>query len=400
MRRVVSLILMLAFAATAVYAQKMDKKHLNVVVFARDSHLLDALHIYDNLIEGHDCATAGVMVGVNTFPSDSSYYAWAYNLPRYGLGLSYSNMSGIRCHPESGSRLGDAYTLFGYAHVDLVRTRHFSFGPNLEFGASYVTKRWNAETNPKNYYVGTPVLVMIGVGLEASFHITPEWEVGANAMLTHRSNGMLKVPNYGLNEFASGAFVRYNLSDKYLDHRGACPVERPSFKNWLFDIYFSAGVHSCDAERHVYQQYVLKEGEPNRWGSFRPWLRLNLGGTVSYRYHPLLATGVGVDVSYTGNWKRLADYYELKYGSPTTTCPVYVGAYIQQSFFYENIEIGIGFGVYLFKRLGIEDSTWNYQRTLIRYHIPKAGDIFFGFAMRAHRFDRSDTLEFSVGKRF
>ena len=124
------------------------------------------------------------------------------------------------------------------------------------------------------------------------------------------------------------------------------------------------------------------------------------------RYHPLFATGIGLDLSYTQNWKRLAEYAAIQAahdGQPATTpqtCPVYLGAYIQQSFFYKNVEIGIGLGVYLFKKLAIEDSTWNYQRTLIRYHIPKAGNIFFGFAMRAHKFDRSDTLEFSFGKRF
>lgn len=193
--------------------------------------------------------------------------------------------------------------------------------------------------------------------------------------------------------------MRYDLSDRHLGRRGASP-ERPEFKKWLFDIYFSGGVHSCDAERGLYLEHVLKEGEENRWGSFRPWLRLNLGGTALFRYHPIFATGIGLDVSYTQNWKRLGEYYELVHGTAAKTCPVYVGAYLQQSFFYRNVEVGIGLGVYLFKKLGIEDSTWNYQRALIRWHLPKAGNIFLGFAMRAHRFDRSDTLEFSLGKRF
>lgn len=106
-------------------------------------------------------------------------------------------------------------------------------------------------------------------------------------------------------------------------------------------------------------------------------------------------------MSYTENWRRLAEYWELTHdGEKTSTCPVYVGAYLQQSFYYRNVEVGIGLGVYLFKKLGIEDSKWNYQRALIRYHFPKAGGIFLGFAMRAHSFDRSDTLEFSFGKRF
>ena len=393
-----------ALVAMTSKAQTMDKDHLNVSVYARESHLLNGLWIYDKLIIDKDCLTSGVSVGVNTKPSDNNYWAWAWNLPQYGLGFSYSNMGSIKCRP--GSSLGDAYTLYGHAHFDLVRTRHFTFGPNMEFGASYITKTWNAVTNPLNSFVGTPVLVMVGMGLEAGFHITPQWEIGLNAMLTHRSNGMFKVPNHGLNEIATSLYLKYNLAERHLGGRGPKP-EEPEYRKWIYDIYFSAGVHSCDVERVVYQSIILpEEGGPDKWADSRQWLRLNLGGTVSYRYHPLFATGIGLDLSYTQNWTRLAEYAEIQArhdgvdAGTVSTCPVYLGAYIQQSFFYKRVEIGIGLGVYLFKRLAIEDSDWNYQRTMIRYHIPKAGNIFIGFAMRAHKFDRSDTLEFSFGKRF
>ncbi len=402
MKKIVFAVISLAVLASGAWtlsAQTPDSGHISVSAFARGSHLMDALHIYDNLIETYDFASAGVRAGLNTRPEDGDWYSWAYNFPNYGLGFSWSNMGGVKCHPESSSRLGDAYTLFGYAQFDFLKTRRFSFGPAIELGLSYMTRKWDAVTNPKNLYVGTRMLVMFGAGLEATVSITPKWEAGANVFLTHRSNGMMRTPNYGLNEISAGAFVRYNLNDRPLGRRGAAP-QRPEFKKWLFDVYFSGGVHSCDAERGVYRKYVLKDGDENRWGTFRPWLRLNLGGTVSYRYHPIFATGVGVDVSYTENWKRLGEYWELVHGTPVKTSPVYVGTYIQQSFFYRNVEVGIGLGVYLYKKLGIEDSTWNYQRALIRWHIPKAGNIFLGFAMRAHRFDRSDTLEFSLGKRF
>lgn len=123
---------------------------------------MDGMGIYENLIETHDFASAGIMVGLNTRPEDNDWYAWAYNFPHYGLGFSYANMSGVKCHPESASGLGDAYTLFGYAHFDLLKTRHFSFGPNLELGTSFMTRKWDAVTNPKNFYVGTSVLIMVG----------------------------------------------------------------------------------------------------------------------------------------------------------------------------------------------------------------------------------------------
>jgi len=389
-------ILLLCFCC-GLSAQTFDKEHTIVGGYLRNSHMLNGLDIYDRLIESHDCATAGVTVGLHTLPGDNEYYGWAYNYPQYGFGFQYSNMSGIKCQPGSG--LGDVYTLYGYTQIDFVKTRYFSFGPNLELGASYLTRKWDAVNNPKNLFVGTKVLVFLGMGVEASFHITPQWEMGMDVMLSHRSNGMLKVPNYGLNELGASVFLKYSINDRYLGRRGPRP-ELPDLKNWIFDIYFTGGVHSCDPERHVYEDAIAASGEENKWSQSKSWTRLNIGGTVAYRYHPMFSTGVGLDVFYTGNWKKLAECYEQKYGETVKTSPIYVGAYIQQSIYYKNFEVGIGLGVYLYKKLAIEDSTWNYQRTLLRYHIPKAGDIFFGIAMRAHQFDRSDTIEFCFGKRF
>ena len=49
-------------------AQTMDREHLNVNAYVRESHLLNGLWIYDKLIDTKDCVTAGVSVGVNTKP--------------------------------------------------------------------------------------------------------------------------------------------------------------------------------------------------------------------------------------------------------------------------------------------------------------------------------------------
>ena len=369
----------------------------SVEVFARNTHMLNALNIYDNLITSTDCITAGGTLGFNTDPLDDNWWSWAYNYPQYGLGFSYTSMGELACRP--GGKLGDVFTLFGYFKSNLLSHSVFSLSPKLEFGASYLTKTWHPRTNALNTYVGTPILVMVGMGLEIGWNMTPNVEIGATAMLVHRSNGMLKTPNHGLNELSTGAFLKYSFSEKYLGKRGVKPTP-PDFKRLIFDVYFTSGVHSCDAERHVYDKLCKLNGQENRWNEQRPWKRLNVGGTVSWRYHPAFASGVGLDVSYTENWKRLSEYYDVQYGTPVKTCPIYVGAYLQQSFYYENVEIGIGLGAYLFKRTGIEDSSWNYQRAYIRYHFSKWDKLWAGFGFRAHSFDRSDMLEFTIGHRF
>lgn len=387
-----------------IYAQRMDEEHMCIGTYVGNSHMLNVLNLHDNLLLTTDCLTAGINVGVRTKPSDRNYWAWAWNLPTYGIGFSYMNTGSLKFRP--GSSLSDVYTLYGYSHFDLVRVSGFTFGPNIEFGVSYTSKTWDPVTNPANFFVGTQMLVMVGAGLEAGYHITPQWEAGVSAMLTHRSNGMARVPNHGLNEIRSSLYVRYNLNGQQPRDCGPKP-EEPEYKKLSFDVYFSAGVHNCDVERVVYQDIILQQTKgQDEWRKSKQWLRLNLGGMTAWRYHPLLSTGIGMDLTYTQNWRRLEEYTRLKikhdtgHDSEETTCPVYLGAYIQQSFHYRNLEIGIGLGVYLFKRLGIEDSTWNYQRVMMRYHFPELNDLFVSFGFRANMFDRSDNLEFTVGKRF
>lgn len=407
MKHTLKKILLTAIAtimSSYIHAQKMDEEHLCIGTYVGNSHMLNVLNIYENLLRTTDCLTAGINVGVRTRPSDCNYWAWAWNLPTYGIGFSFSNMSGMHFRP--GSSLSDVYTLYGYSHFDFVRAGGFSFGPDIEFGVSYTPKTWDPALNPANFFVGTQLLVMVGVGLEAGYHFAPRWEAGISAMLTHRSNGMTKVPNHGLNEFRSSLYMRYDLNGKEIRDRGPMP-EEPGYSRLSFDIYFSGGVHNCDVERVIYQDIILPQnGGKDEWRKSKQWLRLNLGGTVSCKYHPLLSTGIGMDLTYTQNWRRLAEYAEIKAGHETgrevhvSTCPVYLGAYIQQSFHYRNLEIAVGLGIYLFKKLAIEDSTWNYQRVMIRYHFPEMQGLFVSFGFRANMFDRSDNLEFTIGKRF
>ena len=61
--------------------------------------------------------------------------------------------------------------------------------------------------------LSAPFMAYFGVGAFAKFHIGPRWEVGADFMFRHYSNGRLALPNEAINALGAGVFARYRLSD-------------------------------------------------------------------------------------------------------------------------------------------------------------------------------------------
>lgn len=357
-------------------------------------YLLNGLDIYETLIDSKVYGLGQVETGFRPVADDGDYYSWAFNRPISSLGFSYIGTGSLKF--KGDSRMGDLFTLYGSFQADLVRTSVFGFGPYVNLGATYTRYKYDPVTNPANFYVGSNVIVLIGAGFDFHFRAGKHFEPGLRLGMSHRSNGMLRVPNFGLNKLQASVYLRYNIDDNDCGRREGPGPEMPQFKKWNWDVYFSGGVHSCDVERGINDE----RPEGQKWELSHPWLRLNLGACCSYRYHPIFSTGVGVDLFYTQNARRLEECEKQISGRDVKLSPFYCGTYLQQNFRYKNVVASIGFGVYLYKNLGPEDSGWNYQRAAIRFYMPKASDIFVGFAMRAHSFDRSDTLEFTFGKRF
>lgn len=390
--KVIKLLLVFVVSAKSLCCSAEDNDRISVAAGGGAGYMVNSLDIYGNLIDtkvyGHGFAEVG-------FRSDKTddYYSWAFNRPTGSLGFSFLGTGAIQCKP--GSSLGHLYTLYGCFQTDVLRTSCFSFGPYLDWGLTYTDKKYDASANPGNLYVGSNIIMLFGAGLEFRFHTDGHFEPGLRLGYAHRSNGMLKVPNFGLNMFQAGMFLKYNIDETEFRHRGSRP-ELPQFKHWAYDVYFSTGVHSCDVERGVNESLPEKQ----KWEPGKQWLRLNLGASCNYQYHPIFSTGLGLDLFYTQNYKRLEECEKIMTGKELHLCPVYCGAYIQQNFHYKRVMASIGLGVYLYKNLGPEDSKWNYQRVAIKYFFDKAANVFLGFAMRAHSFDRSDTWEFTIGKRF
>lgn len=383
-----------------------DRNHFGASAYVRGAHIFDSKKMYDNLLDGRsDYPVAGIEIQHNTSPADSSWFAWAYNYPSFGFGFSFAAQNSLPF--RNGSAFGNIWNLYGHARFDAWKGRIFSFGPTLEFGPAFTGKNYHPTLNPMNKYVGSKVFVLIGGGLEASFHIGKHWEVGANATVFHHSNGMLAVPNWGINEVSAGVFARGNIEERhYVQRKKEEQPERPSFNMWNIDVYASFGFHSCGAEFDAYNNNV--EDPSLKKYNFKAHPRAVIGAGCVCRYHPVFGTGLIADLFYTSNTRELQECDRILHSQEeidrlgyTKYCPVYVGLGLIQEVYYGDFAFHIELGAYVFQHLGIEEAiSWSYQRVGFRYYIPKAANLFVGFDMKAHKFDRSDCLEFTLGMRF
>lgn len=394
MKRLFMMVIALSVALPALSGPKtsiFNKEHINVSVHGRYQHMLDWHDIYNDMLKTHGSALMGVQVGLDTHPSDRSWWANAYNYPSISLGFSYDNAGSMRS--RAGTNIGNFYNLYLATEFDFFRAGIFSFGPVLELGMSYTTDKFNPRRNVSNKFIGSNILANLAGGLEASFRVHPHWEMALTGYFVHHSNGMTCSPNLGTNQLAVGTKVKYYLAPQVTDKR--IPLEKPDYPKGLrWNIYAAFGGHSCDWELNAKgpEAYPVK---------YR--LRAILGAEASYRYHRLLSTGLGIEGNYADNAYRETDMLILGTEDPNGYSPFYTSVHLAQYFHYSNLSVNFTFGVYTYKKTGlIEDMARCFQRIGVRYHLPsfKTGQMFVGLGMRAHYFDRSYCIEYGTGITF
>jgi hypothetical protein len=139
----------------------------------------------------------------------------------------------------------------------------------------------------------------------------------------------------------------------------------------------------------------------------------SLSGEFMYRYAPRYATGLGLDLFYSSNMKELEASDRIVYGDEAVDncpgyCPISVGISVVQEIYWRNFAVHIAIGAYPFRHKGVNgpeakeagdrERGWHYEKAGLRYYIPKAHNLFFGFGIKSHSI-KAEYLEFSTGIR-
>ena len=389
-------------------AQKLRAK--DMVVTAHGWYGTDMERTRPNL-KTYGYTTYEASVGFQTNPNDSSAYARQFGYPMLNFGFSLARMGEFKFYDQT--KFSDLYSLYGSFERSLLRKKRFSLGYLLDFGATYNPDRYDPVNNPGNNWLSSPVMAYFGAGAFIKFHVGRRWEIGADAMFRHYSNGRLALPNEALNALGAGLFARYRLDDyDYKEYTGIPRIKADYKRGMQYMIVLGGGVHTCMAEWNA--KVETEDDVTKKSGiKLKAHPKLSISVDALYRYALRYASGMSLDVFYSSNMKELEASDRIVYGDEAVEkCPGYspisVGLALVHEVYWHNLAVHVAVGAYPYRHKGVNgveakeagdrERGWHYEKAGLRYYFPKLGDTFLGFAIKSHSV-KAEYLEFSAGVR-
>ncbi len=165
------------------------------------------------------------------FPSMGNYnwqHFWA--MPTIGVGFVGMDLGNPKI-------LGQAFALYPYLLVPIVKRPHFHLNYKIGVGVSFFTKTWNrcdtlsgVNAATANSTIGSVMNVYLETGANFEFPIKNNFSITADIGYNHMSNGSVLQPNGGLNMLhaqigAKYTFEKCNHCDKPLPPTGKFPYD-------------------------------------------------------------------------------------------------------------------------------------------------------------------------------
>jgi hypothetical protein len=274
-----------------------------------------------------------------------------------GLSFSYVNF-------KNDEKLGKAINLALYTEPYLYHSHRFQFSLRGGAGLSYLTRVYDAETNPENLFFSKPISFLLTLGTTASYLIHSTLNVTLSAQFSHISNGGTKYPNWGINYPTAGIGVEYQFNKQELPLRKHIPF---SHRPWKLLAHSLAGRHLADGTKRI--ALVLNTGLVKQVS------RVN-------------GVGLGGDVEYDAVNKVLEERTGQAFDELRASLS------LQHYFFYGDLLFGQQVAYYI-TSINPNESGKVYQRYFLTYRFNKHW--YGGFSLKAH-LGISDYLSFSIGR--
>lgn len=401
-------------------------KKSDILIGAHGWYGFDIENIRPQPLTYNGYMTYEASVGFQTNPESGCQYAQAFGYPTLSVGLSLASMGDFKM--ADNTRFPNLYSVFGSFERSLLRTKVFSMGYQFDFGATYNPGRYDPVGRPSDNWLSSPFMAYFGAGAFAKFHVGKHWEIGADFMFRHYSNGRLALPNEALNALGGGIFARYRLQEyDWRKYKTYSKVENPEFDRGMqYMITFGTGFHTCQGEWRAYvqvddnDQRLTPQEKQEANSKLKAHPKFSLSFDALYRYSLRYATGIGLDLFYSTNMKELAAADKLLYSQEAINAspgyfPLSVGVAVVQEVYWRNFAIHVAIGAYPYRHKGVNASSvvtesdkalmdddrergWHYEKAGIRYYFPKLGDTYLGFAIKSHSI-KAEYLEFSIGIR-
>lgn len=157
------------------------------------------------------------------------------------------------------SELGWAMGIIPMAGFRLTGKSRVSLRANFGFGIAYASRIYNPVDNPRNVAISTHINLAVSMGLHARFVINRLWSVNFGASAMHLSNGVIRKPNYGLNQFSVDVGIGVLLAEK--EQRDIRQVDAQGQESPYVSCELGGGVKETgDAGGPLYYPVTLSSG--------------------------------------------------------------------------------------------------------------------------------------------
>jgi len=297
-----------------------------------------------------------------------------YGTPSYGFGFSFVPLpNGLE-----NSRPLESYGFFSWPFARL--TDRLQVTSDFGMGLSWRWKRMNEATEVYENVLGSNLNVRVNWGFYLRYLYTPRIAIYSGVDYTHRSNGGMVQPDFGINVIGPKVTVQYNLANEApTPHDVTLPPFTP---RWEFVAGGLGGMKN-----------VVQRREPLARANFGALAITSALQRHVYRFGKIAA---GTDVTYDGStgarivgvdtpWRAgpgqrwsLGVYGGYEHLIGRFGALMQVGDTVARGFANPNAKR-------LYTRYG-----WRYQVT---------ERVWSAFTIRAHGFWRANVLEFGVGYR-
>ena len=150
-----------------------------------------------------------------------STWDYCHCYPRTGISILYT-------HFDLPDILGSAISVYTYIEPFIRAEYKLNYSIRFGLGPTFLTKLYDAETNPDNLFFSSPVSFLALLNASVNYRINPRLTLRASGSYNHISNGGYSEPNLGMN------FPSINIGLDYSFQPIELPAREPStVKNLL-----------------------------------------------------------------------------------------------------------------------------------------------------------------------
>jgi hypothetical protein len=157
------------------------------------------------LIDVSRSTPRGLELNLNWLLADEKHVREAGLIARRGFSAYF-------VHFDNPAVLGHSFALVPYVEPLFWPWKRLHAGLQFGLGAAYVSKVYDAQTNPSNLFFSLPVSLWAMFNARVYYDLHPHWQLALGFNHNHISNGGMKNPNKGMNFPTFNAGLHHNLA--------------------------------------------------------------------------------------------------------------------------------------------------------------------------------------------